>query len=89
MNVFELICILKYVFYKCCDCAYECLQVLWPLLQVLRHQKMHDFGVQGWTHGLVHARVHGRVLTFCVTIREHGQDTRPCIMAVFATAQNF
>ena len=26
---------------------------------------------------------------FSSTTREHGQDTRPCIMAVFATAQNF
>ena len=23
LKVFELICILKYVFYKCCDCTYE------------------------------------------------------------------
>ena len=76
--------------------------MLWPLLQVLRHQKMHDFGVQQCTHGLIHARVSGRVLAFSSTTREHGQDTRPCsivvlenastrpcIMAVFSTASKF
>ena len=63
--------------------------MLWPLLQVLRRQKMHDFGVQQCTHGLIHARVSSRVLAFWSTTREHGQDTRPCIMAVFSTASKF
>ena len=39
MNVFELICILKYVFYKCCNWAYEWLQVLGPLCYALTLQK--------------------------------------------------
>ena len=38
--------------------------MLWPLLQVLRRQKMHIFGVQQWQHGLIHARVSGRVPVF-------------------------
>ena len=63
--------------------------MLWPLLQVLRRQKLHNFGVQQWTHGLIHARVSGRVLTFWCKTRQHGQNTRPCIMAVFATALKF
>ena len=55
--------------------------MLWPLLQVLRRQKMHNFGVQQWPHGLIHARVSGHVLT----ARRHGRVLWPCS----ALSQNF
>ena len=56
--------------------------MLWPLLQVLRRQKMHIFGAQQWQHGLIHARVSGRVPVFQAqqgnTARIHGRVLWPC-----------
>ena len=47
--------IIKYMHgYKCCGLCCKCCGV----------KKMHDFGVQQWQHGLIHARVSGRVPAF-------------------------
>ena len=68
--------IIKYMHgYKCCGLCCKCCGV----------KKMHNFSVQQWPHGLIHARVSGHVLAFWSTTREHGQNTRPCS----ALSQNF